>query len=165
MTEQSSQNQEGANNASNTTTPNSSYEQFAQEEIDKLTKEIEEANKKIVSSEVAETIRKEKEVAKKEAEVEFAKNQKIKELEEQLKKEKEQKELFEKSAAAQLEALKTKLDSLISAKAVANTENPFKKENDVKPQFSLDKLTEEQVNDIEYNSFIAFMEDKSKIRK
>jgi len=134
-------------------------------ELEELNREIEAANKKLVSDEMSKTIAAEREAAKLEAQKEFMVNQKIKDLEAEKEKIQKEKEDAERKSAEQLNVLKTKVDSLISTKAVVSTENPFRNEPVESQKVSVDRLTDEQVDDIERNSFEAFLEHKSKTYK
>lgn len=133
--------------------PDISKEEVSKEDLDALEKAISEANSTLVSQDVQEQIRVAKEQAKKEAEVEFLKDQKVKELEEQLKKEAESKIQMQKEAAEKLEALKARVDQMSASRAVAPVTTPFDKAPDT-PNTQLD-MSAEDIAQIERDSFIA----------
>jgi len=140
-------------------------EEIATDELEALNREIEEANKSLVSEDVAKVIKLEKEAAKKEAEKEFLTNQRVKELEAEKEALKQQKEQSERDAAAKLEALTQKVNSLISSKAPVKNENPFNAQPAATPKpLTIDDLTEEQSQEIERASMEAFFDEKSKNR-
>lgn len=92
---------------------------------DDIINEIDKANKKIISDEVAQLIAKEKEEARKLAEKEFLINQKLKEKEQEIESLKQAQKDKELKAAQELEALKRKVDELASTKQPMNIVNPF----------------------------------------
>jgi len=137
-------------------------EDILKAELDELNKEIEEANKSLVSDDVAKVIKLEKEAAKKEAEKEFLVNQRVKELEAEKDALAKAKEQAEKEAAAKLEALTQKVNGLISSRAPVTTENPFNAQPPAESTPSLADISDEQAKDIELASMEAFLEAKSK---
>jgi len=127
-------------------------EEITTEELDALNREIEEANKTLVSEDVAKVIKLEKEAAKKEAEKEFLVNQRVKDLEAEKDALVKAKEQSEKEAAEKLEALTKKVNSLVSSQAPVKNENPF---NEPQPaQAPSDNLTKEQMDNIEEASMV-----------
>jgi len=148
-----------------TTPPAKTQEEIASDELEALNKEIEEANKSLVSEDVAKVIKLEKEAAKKEAEKEFLTNQRVKELEAEKVALQNAKEQAEKDAAARLDALTQKVNSLIASKAPVINENPFNApQPPAETKLDVGKLTDEQAQDIERASMEAFFEEKSKNR-
>jgi len=138
--------------------PPKTHEEVTQDEIDAINREIEEANKKLISEDVSELIKKEKELAKKEAEKEFLVNQKVKDLEAQLLKEQEAKKDAERQTAAQLQALMEKVNALTAAKAVVQNDNPFKNDPQEPPKPT--ELSNDVADEIEHASYMAFMDSK-----
>jgi uncharacterized protein (DUF3084 family) len=134
----------------------------SQADIDELNAEIEKLNKEIVSEDTAKLIAVEKEKAKKEAEKEFLVNQRIKEMEQEKEAMKKEREESERRSAEQLQALKTKIDSLSASRAVVKNDNPFAEPSNNPPSPSQTNLTDEQVSDIERASFELFMKEKSR---
>lgn len=134
----------------------------SQEELKQIEADIQKARDSIVSKETSALIAKAKEEAKKEAEKEFLTNSKIKELEDEKEKLRQEQVNKEREAATQLEALKKKVDELTSSKAPINFKDPFRpagsQQNNNQGQ-SLN-LTEEQINNIEFESGKAFFGDE-----
>jgi len=130
--------------------------------VEELHKEIEAANKKIVSEDVAQLLAKEREEARKAAEKEFAINQQIKDKEaelEAIKKAQKEKDL---ENARQLEALKRKVDELASSKQPVQVQNPFSSPStskDDKP--SVVNMKEEDLDVVEKASFEALLARKN----
>jgi len=141
-------------------TPPKTPEEVTQEEIDAINKEIEEANKKLISEDVSELIKKEKELAKKEAEKEFLVNQRVKELEAELKRKDEERIASERASASQLQAIMEKVNALTASKAPVHNDNPFANEPSAPPQSK--ELDEDTASEIERASYIAFMESASR---
>jgi len=137
-------------------------EQISQEELDKLNQDIENTTKKLVSDDTAKKIQEAREEAKKEAEKEMLINQRIKELEEEKEKLKADQISKEKEASEQLTALKGKVDELTASKAVIKSESPFEDKEELSK--SIDKLTPEQEDEIERQSFEIFWEQSNKPR-
>ena len=139
-------------------------EQISKEDLDKLNKDIDTATTKIVSDDTAKKIQEAKEEAKKEAEKEMLTNQRIKELEQEKEKLLADNTSKEKEAAEQLAALKGKVDELTSSKAVVSNDSPFNEtpviEEDIKTK--IDKLTEQETDDIQRQSFEMFWEQSQK---
>jgi len=133
-----------------------SREEITAEELESINKEIEEANKSLVSEDVAKVIKLEKEAAKKEAEKEFLVNQRVKDLEAEKIALAKEMEHSEKEAAAKLEKLTERVNSLISSKATVKNDNPFNEPQPAKVPTN-DDMTEEQEIDIETGSAIAFL--------
>ena len=139
-------------------------EEIAEDELEALNREIEEANKSLVSEDVSKVIKLEKEAAKKEAEKEFLVSQRVKDLEAEKEALNKAKEQSERDSASKLQALTDKVNSLISSRAPVKNENPFNEKPPADDTFSVDKLTDEQATDIERASMEAFFEAKNKIR-
>lgn len=136
--------------------PEKTAEEIANDELEELNREIEEASKSLVSEDVAKVIKLEKEAAKKEAEKEFLTNQRVKELEAEklaLQKEKEQ---AEKEAAAKLDALTQRVNGLISSRAPVQAESPFNAPALAEESTSIDNISDEQAKEIELASMEAF---------
>jgi len=144
-------------------TPPKTQEEITQEEIDAINKQIEEANKKLVSDDVSDLIKKEKELAKKEAEKEFMVNQKVKELEAQLKQKEEERIASEKASASQLQAIMEKVNALTASKAPVSNDNPFTDAPQEPPRPT--EMTDEMTKEIERASYIAFIENKRRGRE
>jgi hypothetical protein len=138
-------------------------EVIAADELEALNREIEEANKSLVSEDVAKVIKLEKEAAKKEAEKEFLVSQRVKDLEAEKNALIKAKEQSERDSAAKLEALTQKVNGMISSRAPVKNENPFNEKPPADTTLDVSKLTDEQANDIELASMEAFFEAKSKI--
>lgn len=129
--------------------------------IEDLHKEIDAANKKLVSDEVSTLIAKEREAARKEAEKEFLVNQKLKEKEQELENFKKAQLEKERQASEQLEMLRRKVDELASSKAPINVQNPFNSPSqpkDTKP--AVLNMTEEELEVVEKASFHALLDRK-----
>jgi septal ring factor EnvC (AmiA/AmiB activator) len=129
---------------------------LSQADLEVLQRSIEEANAKLVSTEVQEQIKKAKEEAKKEAEKEMITNQTIKDLEERLAKKEKEKQELEKNTAEQLGTFKKQIDTLISSKAVVNTNSPFDKPKDTEIKKVID-ISEDEAQAIEKDSFAAML--------
>lgn len=123
------------------------------EDLDKLEKDMDNARNTLVSKETEDKIAQAKEEAKKEAEKEFLVNQRIKELEEEKVKLAEDKAKKEEEVAKQLEEMKEKLNAAITSRAVPTANNPF---NDKPSSSNIDKLSDDEVNQIEQASYLAF---------
>jgi Skp family chaperone for outer membrane proteins len=129
---------------------------FNQEDIDAINKDIEDAKSKLVSKETEDKIAQAKEEAKKEAEKEFAVNQKVKELEEANQKLQEEKEAKEKEAAEKIANLAEKVNTYVESKqVVTNNETPFGSNNT-----DVEKIPDEDIEKIENESYVAFVRDK-----
>lgn len=127
-----------------------------QEDIDAINKDIEDAKSKLVSKETEDKIAQAKEEAKKEAEKEFAVNQKVKELEEANQKLQEEKEAKEKEAAEKIANLAEKVNTYVESKqVVTNNETPFGSNNT-----DVEKIPDEDIEKIENESYVAFVRDK-----
>lgn len=130
------------------------------EEKAAMQKDIDDAKKSLVSDDTAKAIEKAKSEAKAEAEKEFLVNQKIKELEEEKEKLKQEQITKEKESAKQLEELTKKVDDMTTSKAAINTQDPFKAGNntvDLKSQ--VEKLSDEQALEIENEASRDFWGD------
>ena len=129
--------------------------------IEDLHKEIDAANKKIVSEDVSKLLEQERAKAKAEAEKEFHINQKLKEKEAELEALKKAQLEREKEAATQLEMLRRKVDELASSKQPISIQNPFntsQSQKDDKP--SILKMKEEELEAVERASFEALLDRK-----
>jgi hypothetical protein len=145
-----------------TPAPEKSVEDIAQEELDELNREIEEANKSLVSEDTSKLIKLEREAAKKEAEKEFLVNQRVKELEaekEQIKKEAAEKE---KAFALKMEALTNRVNGMVASKAPVVNDNPFNAQPPAPNPNQSTEFTEDEVRDIELASMEAFFDAKSR---
>jgi hypothetical protein len=124
-------------------------------DIEAINKDIEDAKNKLVSKDTEAKILQAKEEAKKEAAKEFEVNARIKELEEDKKKLQESIELKEKEAAEKIANLAQKVNNYVESKAVINKQNsPLDKTID------LDKVSDEDIDKIEQESFNAFINEK-----
>lgn len=132
-------------------------EQISPQELDALNKDLEQANKTLVSEEVQKKI----DAAKQEARAEAAKDaevqSKLKELEAEKAALIKQKEEQEKKAAEELAKLKEKVDSVISSKAVISGQNPFNGEK------KGELLSEKEADLIEKASFEALLNKRENI--
>jgi hypothetical protein len=132
--------------------------------VEELHREIEAANKKIVSDEVAQLIAKEKEAARKEAEKEFLVNQKLKDKEAELEALKKAQLEKERANAEQLEALKRKVDEMAASKQPTVVANPFSAPTPTvspsQPLPSVLNLPEAQLSEVERESFNALFTRK-----
>ncbi len=138
-------------------------EQITKEELDQLNKDLDSAKSNIVSTEVTKKIEEAKEEAKKEAEKEFATNQKIKDIEEEKKQLQSKQEEAEKKAAEEIEALKTKVNEMISGKSSIASEDPFSNEGNTDVNKSIENLSDEDTDAIEKRSMDMFL--SRRIRK
>lgn len=132
-------------------------ETMTPEELQNLQKEIDEANKNIVSDEVQKKIELAKQKAREEAEKEFTVNQKIKELEkekEELVKKQQEKEI---ENARRLEELTKKVNDSISSRAVAPSGSPFTDPTPSTPGDTIENMSQDQVDQIERESFDALI--------
>lgn len=129
--------------------------------IEELHKEIEAANKKIVSEEVSQLLAKEREAAKKEAEKEFLVNQKLKDKEAEIEALKKAQLEKERATAEQLELLKRKVDEMAASKQGTPIANPFSTPAQEAPQSpplpSVLKMPEAQLDEVETASFAALL--------
>ena len=129
--------------------------------VEELHKEIEAANKKIVSDEVAQLIAKEKELARKEAEKEFLVNQKLKDKEAELEAVKKAQLEKERANAEQLEALKRKVDEMAASKQATVVPNPFSTSSAPTPSIttspSVLSLSDAQLLEVERESLSALL--------
>ena len=98
---------------------------LSEEDIKKLSDDIDNAKSTLVSKETQSAIEKAKADAKAEAEKEFTTNQKIKELEEQKQQLEASVKAKEESAAQELEKLKQAVNEMKASKAVVQQDNPF----------------------------------------
>lgn len=132
--------------------------------VEELHREIEAANKKIVSEEVSQLLAKEREVAKKEAEKEFLVNQKIKDKEAEIEALKKAQLEKEKATAEQLELLKKKVDEMAASKQGVPVSNPFSAQpapaTPSQPLPSVLKMPETQLEEVETASFAALLQRK-----
>jgi hypothetical protein len=148
-------------------TPKGEDVEFSLDEIKKLEQEIEDAKKRMVTEDIEKKIAAEREAAKKEAEKEFLVNQRVKELEKEKEELRKKSEEVQLENARQLDALKEQMNKLISSKAVASGENPFRSQQKVEPEVDfktkIDQLTNEEVAEIERLSAEAFFENKSRV--
>lgn len=155
---ESAQKQEGSESAPETKVQEvkeTDKETVSQEDLDALDKAISEANASLVSKDVQEQIKLAKEEAKKEAELEFLKSQKIKELEDKLKAEEAAKADMQKETAEKLASLKSRLDTMSASRAVAPASTPFDAPP-ATPKTQLD-LSAEEIAQIEKDSFRALV--------
>jgi hypothetical protein len=132
--------------------------------VEELHREIEAANKKIVSDEVIQLIAKEKESARKEAEKEFLVNQKLKDKEAELEALKKSQLEKERANAEQLEALKRRVDEMAASKQPTVVANPFSTPVAASPSQPLPSvlnLPEAQLFEVEKESFNALFTRKS----
>jgi len=137
-------------------------EQITKEELEQLNKDLDSAKSNIVSNEVTKKIEEAKEEAKKEAEKEFITNQRIKDIEEEKKQLQSKQEEAEKKAAEEIEALKTKVNEMISSKSSISQEDPFSKEGG-NADSSIESLSDEDTDAIEKRSMDMFL--SRRIRK
>jgi len=130
--------------------------------VDELHKEIEAANKKIVSEDVAQLLAKEREEARKEAQKEFAVNQQIKDKEAELENMKKAQKEKDLENARQLEALKRKVDELAASKQPVQVQNPFGSPSQSKDAIpSVLSMKEEDLDEMEKASFEALLARKN----
>ncbi len=131
--------------------------------VDELHKEIDAANKKLVSEEVSQIIAREKEAARKEAEKEFLVNQKLKDKEQEIEAMKKAQLEKERQASEQLEMLKRRLDELASTKQPVAIQNPFAGQpssQHATQSHSILDLPESSLDEVEKASFSALLERK-----
>ncbi len=136
---------------------------MTQEELNALEKDLNMASDNFVSKDVQDQIKVAKDEARKEAEKEFATNQKIKELQEQLAKKEEDAIEVQKQTAEQLGKFKEKLDNMASSKAVVSVNTPpFKIEQNTPPtqESAFSNLSEDSAEQIEKASFEAILARK-----
>jgi hypothetical protein len=160
--EEKKENQEVQEKPKDTQSKEKQPETKEEPEIDfeALRKEIEDADKTLVSEDVQKLLKEEKEAARKEAEKEFLVNQRLKEKEAEIENLKNASVEEQKKAAEQLAYLKAKLDELVTTKQVVNNENPFKKKEEAEPTQNemIAKLTDDDIDAIEYGSLQAILE-------
>ena len=130
-------------------------EEASQDDLNALEKAINEANDSLVSKDVQEQVKVAREQAKMEAQKEFETNQKIKELEAQLKAKEDEKVELQKQTVEQLQALKTKVDDMTASKAIAPTQTPFDKAPEEPEKDKLDMNADEMAQ-FETDSYRAF---------
>lgn len=133
--------------------------------IDELNNEIEAANKKLVSQEMAKIIAIEKENAKREAEKEFLVNQKIKDKEREIEEMRKVQLERERAASEQLEALRRRVDELAASKQTTTVQNPFagtapSKSSLDETSNSILSLKENELEEVEQASFYALRDRK-----
>jgi uncharacterized protein (DUF3084 family) len=131
-------------------------------DLEALRREIEEADKKLVSEDVSKLIKQERELAKKEAEKEYLINQRLQEKEAEIAKMKEASVEEQKKNAEQLAYLKSKLDELVASKQVVNNDNPFRNDK-VAPQIAdpIAHMTDKDLDELERASFQAMLDKRN----
>ena len=131
------------------------------EEKAAIQKDIDDANKTLVSDDTRVAIEKAKVEAKAEAAKEFEVNAKIKELEAEKEKLKQDQIIKEKEAAEKLVELTNKVNEMTTSRAAINTQDPFKSNttpSDMKSR--VENLTEEDAKDIENEASRQFWGDE-----
>jgi len=136
-------------------------EEVSQEDLNELEKAISDANNSLVSKDVQEQVKVAKEEARVEVEKEFATNQKIKDLEAELKAKDDEKVELQKQTVDQLQALKSKVDDMSASRAVAPIQTPFDKppvdKPDIKAQLD---MSSDEMEQLEEGSKLAFFDRK-----
>ena len=132
---------------------------LSKEDLDAISKDIEEAQNKIKETAKAEVsaIDRAKEEARKEVEKEFELKKQAEEL--ARKNEELQKQLEEtnKMTSEKLDQFKAKIDDLTASKAVVTNRDPFQEEVAVPHQ--VDKWSDEKINQLEEESARKFFGD------
>ena len=127
---------------------------------EELNTEIESTTNKIVTDDVKKQIEEERKKAAEEARLQFEKDQLAKEQEERIKKLEEEKVALQKEAHTQIESLKTKVDEMISSKAVYTPEDsPL---NKTQNNMNVDTMSYEEMMRIEDQSRDLFLQKAHK---
>lgn len=127
---------------------------LSKEDIEAINKDIQATKDSLVTKESQDAIERAKTMGKEEAAKEFELKSKLDEQERMNKELQEKIAAQEEKAAKELDALKSKVDSMITSKAPIASENPFNKEPALSDE--VDKWSNEKVEKFEENSAREF---------